>query len=89
MADQIFSTIQIPVNQWRWLPVSCIDSTGAGVTDPAVAANQIDVSFIRYGELSTTAYSDVMGFDHTTTPLVGNYAIGVSTIKLFDSTIRF
>ena len=83
MADQIFSTIQIPVNQWRWLPVTCLDSAGNAVT--GVLAANVDVSFIRSGELSVTQYSPP-DFDETASNLVGNYAAGVTTIKLLNTS---
>ena len=84
MADQVFSTIQIPVNQWRWLPVTCVDSTGSAVT--GVTATNVEVSFIRSGELSVTKYVDTGGFDSTKSNIVGNFATGVTTIKLLDSS---
>ena len=85
MADQVFSTIQIPVNQWRWLPVTCLDSAGNAVT--TVEAANVDVSFIRSGELSVTQYLPP-DFDGVASNLVGDYAAGVTTIKLLD-TSRF
>ena len=84
MSDQIFSTIQIPVNQWRWLPVTCVDSTGSAVT--GVTASNVEISFIRSGELSVTKYVDTGGFDSTASNIVGNFAAGVTTIKLLDSS---
>ena len=83
MADQVFSTIQIPVNQWRWLPVTCLDSAGNAVKT-VVAAN-VDVSFIRSGELSVTQYV-APDFDSTASTVVGNFVAGVTTIKLLDTS---
>jgi|TARA_R110000765_G_scaffold314493_2_gene407312 hypothetical protein len=83
MADQVFSTIQIPVNQWRWLPVTCLDSAGDAVT--TVVANQVEISFIRSGELSVTLYA-TPDFDSTASNLVGSYTAGVTTIKLQDTS---
>jgi hypothetical protein len=85
VADQVFSTIQIPVNQWRWLPVSCIEAAG-GSGRTGVLPTQVDISFIRYGELAPTAYNPAAGFDFTSSTVVGNFAAGVSTIKLLDTS---
>jgi len=83
VADQVFSTIQIPVNQWRWLPVTCLHpTTGQGIT--GVTAAVTDVSFIRSGELSVTQY--VGGYDSTGDQLVGSTPAGSTTIKLMDSS---
>lgn len=84
MADQVFSTIQIPVNQWRWLPVTCLDSAGDAVK--TVVATNVDVSFIRSGELSVTQYLPSGGFDNTASTVVGSFAAGVTTIKLLDTS---
>tara|TARA_R110002110_G_scaffold120885_9_gene296282 strand:+ start:106 stop:999 length:894 start_codon:yes stop_codon:yes gene_type:complete len=83
MADQVFSTVQIPVNQWRWLPVTCLDSSGDAVT--GVLATQVEISFIRSGELSVTLYA-APDFDSTASTVVGNFAAGVTTIKLLDTS---
>ena len=84
MPDQVFSTVQIPVNQWRWLPVTCLDSAGNAVT--TVVATNVDVSFIRSGELSVTQYLPASGFDNTASTVVGGFAAGVTTIKLLDTS---
>lgn len=83
MADQIFSTIQIPVNQWRWLPVSCLDVSGNAVLD--VLATNVDVSFIRSGELSVTQYLPAGGFDNTASTVVTAVS-GATVIKLLDTS---
>ena len=83
MPDQIFSTVQIPVNQWRWLPVTCLDSAGNAVD--SVLATQVEISFIRSGELSVTLYA-APDFDSTASTVVGNFAAGVTTIKLLDTS---
>ena len=85
MADQVFSTIQIPVNQWRWLPVTCLHpATGVGQT--GVTAAVTDVSFIRSGELSVTQYLAAGGYDNTASTVVGNTSAGSTTIKLLDTS---
>ncbi len=89
MSDQIFSTVQIEVNRWRWLPVNCVDSAGNGVgTDVQFAAGtqvtdaQITVRYIKYGQLS---YSNYVPDNHTTM-LATAAAGGATTIKLSDSS---
>jgi hypothetical protein len=84
MADQVFSTIQIPVNQWRWLPVTCLTSSGDAVPGVTAATN-VEISFIRSGELSVTLYA-APDFDSTASTVVGNFAAGVTTIKLLDTS---
>lgn len=86
MGNQVFTTVQIPVNQWRWLPVSCVNSSGVGQT--ALPATQAKVSFIRYGALSPTDYDNAAGFDNTTSTIVSSttLAIGTTTIKLLDTS---
>lgn len=88
MPDQVFSTIQIPVNQWRWLPVTCLGKDGdanAGNGVAGVTAANVDVSFIRSGELSVTQYLPAGGFDNTASTVVT--AIKDATvIKLLDTS---
>ena len=64
MTDQIFSTIQIEVGRWRWLPVNCVDGTGNGIgtggspppNDVPVPVGSVYVTYIKYGQLAYTNY---------------------------------
>ena len=81
MADQIFSTVQIEVNRWRYLPVSCtVPATGAGLA--GVVTADVTVSYIKYGQLAFTAYVP----DAHTTTLAVDAALGATTIQLTDSS---
>ena len=90
MADQVFSTVQIEVGRWRWLPVQCVDSSGRGVgTKDApvgpglpVLDSQINVSYIKYGQLDYTTYVP----DSHDTQFKTLAPVGSTVITLNDSS---
>jgi hypothetical protein len=70
------------------LPVTCLGKDGdanAGDGVTGVIADNLDVSFIRSGELSVTQYAPP-DFDGVASNIVGNFAAGVTTIKLVNTS---
>tara|TARA_Y100001973_G_C5203096_1_gene339326 strand:+ start:187 stop:1071 length:885 start_codon:yes stop_codon:yes gene_type:complete len=86
VTPQVFTTIQIPVNQWRWLPVTCVSDAGVAQID--IVSSAAKVSFIRYGEISPTVYNNAAGFENDNSVIVAatTLPIGTTTIKLLDTS---